>query len=117
MAENRNVVTSGTTQQAGDVKVHWDDSSMRSSYANVCNVSFTREEVVLLFGINEAWNRDQKEVKVRLSDRIILSPFAAKRLAALLGNAVREYETRIRSLEAEAAAARPRPAPAPTTKQ
>jgi hypothetical protein len=33
-------------------KIKWDDSNMKSSYANVCNVTSTREEVVMLFGIN-----------------------------------------------------------------
>ena len=32
--------------------IRWDDSNLKSSYANVCNVSSTREEVVLVFGIN-----------------------------------------------------------------
>jgi hypothetical protein len=38
---------------------------------------------------------------VQLTDRIILSPFAAKRLAALLGNVIREYETRFGQLNIE----------------
>jgi hypothetical protein len=75
-------------------KVHWDDSQLKSSYANVCNVSSTREEVVLVFGMNDAWQQGQKQVSVRLTDRIILSPFAAKRLVGLLGAVVREYESR-----------------------
>ena len=33
------------------MKIKWDDSNMRSGYANVCNVTSTREEVVLLFGM------------------------------------------------------------------
>jgi hypothetical protein len=42
--------------------------------------------LVLLFGINQAWHGGQKEVTVQLTDRIILSPHAAKRLSILLGN-------------------------------
>ncbi len=83
-----------TVQPDGQPRIKWDDSKMRSSYANVCNVSSTREEMVLLFGINQAWNAAQREVTVQLTDRIILSPFAAKRLSALLANVVREHETR-----------------------
>ena len=81
--------------------VRWDDSNLKSSYANVCNVSSTREEVVLVFGINHAWERGQSEVQVQLTDRIILSPFAAKRLAMLLENVMREYETRFGELGLE----------------
>jgi hypothetical protein len=91
-----------TANPAATPKIRWDDSNMKSSYANVCNVSFTREEVVLMFGINQAWNREQQEVAVQLADRIILSPFAAKRLAGLLASTIREYETRFPALEVEA---------------
>jgi len=86
--------------QAGPT-IRWDDSNLKSSYANVCNVSSTREEVVLVFGINNAWERGQSEVQVSLSDRVILSPFAAKRLATLLANVMREYESRFGALNLE----------------
>jgi len=87
------------------MKIKWDDSNMKSSYANVCNVTSTREEVVMLFGINQAWNRGQKEVTIQLTDRIIISPYAAKRMSMLLGNVVKEYENRFGPLNVEAAAA------------
>ncbi len=80
--------------QAGNLTVKWDDSNMKSSYANVCNVASTREEVVLLFGINQSWHRGTGEVTVQLTDRIILSPFAAKRMVRLLGDVVQAYESR-----------------------
>jgi hypothetical protein len=36
-------------------------------------------------GTNQTWNfREQKEVTVELTDRIVLNPFAAKRLLLLL---------------------------------
>src|SRR5215813_4453927 len=78
--------------------IRWDDSNLKSSYANVCHVSSTREEIVLVFGINHAWERGRSEVQVHLSDRIILSPFAAKRLAELLTASVHEYESRFGEL-------------------
>ncbi len=81
------------------VKVRWDDSSMRSVYSNVCNVAGTREEIVLLFGMNQAWHSGQKEVSVQLADRIVLSPFVAKRLAALLNNTIRDYESKFGLLQ------------------
>ena len=78
----------------GVPKLHWDDSKMRSTYANVCNVSSTREEVTLLFGTNSTWHAGQDEVSINLSDRIILNPHAAKRLTSLLNKVVGEYEKR-----------------------
>ena len=80
-------------------KINWEDSQMKTSYANVCNVSSTREEVIVLFGTNQAWKGVEEEVTVQLSDRIILSPFAAKRLALLLNNVIQQYEGRFGSLE------------------
>ena len=89
-------------QDVQGTRIKWDDANMRSSYANVCNVTSTREEVVMLFGINQAWNRGQKEVTIQLTDRIIISPYAAKRLASLLEGVVKEYETRFGALKVEA---------------
>jgi hypothetical protein len=85
---------SGTTQTVGQTKIVWDDSNMRSVYANVSNVTGGREEIVILFGMNQAWHAGQEEVKVQLSDRIVLSPFAAKRLSLLLNNVINDYEKR-----------------------
>jgi len=75
-------------------KIQWDASKMESTYANVCNVSCTREEFTLLFGINKTWDAGQRKLTVDLTDRIIINPFAAKRLSLLLGNVVRQYEGR-----------------------
>ena len=82
-------------------RIKWDDSAMKSSYANVCNVTSTREEVVMLFGMNQAWNRCQKEVTIHLTDRIVVSPYAAKRLSLLLQGVVNEYEKRFGTLNIE----------------
>src|SRR5687767_13957436 len=95
-----------TATPANLPKIKWDDSNMKSSYANVCNVSTTREEVILLFGMNQAWQNGQKEVAVQLTERIIVSPFAAKRLLTLLSNVVNEYETRFGALPSPTAATR-----------
>jgi len=91
-------------KDAQGTRIKWDDTGMKSSYANVCNVTSTREEVVMLFGINQAWNRGQKEVTIQLTDRIIISPYAAKRLATLLDGVVKEYEKRFGALNVEAGA-------------
>lgn len=83
----------------GAPSIKWDDSDMSTSYANVCNVSSSREEVTLLFGTNQTWHTGQREFTIKLSDRIIISPFAAKRLLALLQNVVGQYEERFGTLD------------------
>src|SRR5688500_17957264 len=97
---------SADPKQPQGARIRWDDSAMKSSYANVCNVSSTREEVVMLFGINQAWNRGQQEVTIQLTDRIIISPYAAKRLALLLDGVAKEYEKRFGALNVEGPAAK-----------
>lgn len=72
-------------------KIVWDDANMRSVYANVANVAGGREELVLLFGMNQAWHAGQEEVKVNLTDRVVMSPFAAKRLCLLLNKVLADY--------------------------
>ncbi len=99
--ERTNEMAGTTVNPAAMPKVRWDDSGLKSSYANVANVTSTREEVVMIFGMNQAWQNGQKEVTVHLTDRIILSPFAAKRLAGLLQNVLREYESRFGVLSVE----------------
>lgn len=104
-----NTMATKGTEPSGEIrgdtagmKIKWDDSNMKSSYANVCNVTSTREEVVMLFGMNQAWNRGQKEVTIQLTDRIVISPYAAKRMSLLLSNVVKEYESRFGALNIEA---------------
>jgi hypothetical protein len=89
----------GVSQTAVQPRIVWDDTNMRSVYANVSNVAGTREEIVLLFGMNQAWHSGQKEINVQLSDRIVLSPFAAKRLAILLNNVLTNYEAQYGKLD------------------
>jgi hypothetical protein len=88
---------SGGGQQA---PLSWNTSNLTSSYANFCNANSTREEVVLNFGVNKNWERGTgpKGVEIELNHRIVLSPFAAKRLSALLQQLMKEYETRYGAL-------------------
>ena len=85
-------------------RVKWDDSNMKSSYANVVNATSSREEVTVFFGTNQTWSPDDGEFTVQLSERIILNPFAAKRLILLLGNVLKEYESRYGVLKLDSSA-------------
>ena len=79
--------------------VKFDDNGITNAYANVCNVSSSREEVVLVFGMNNAWEREASEVRVKLNSQVILSPFAAKRLALLLNSVLQQYESRFGAMD------------------
>jgi hypothetical protein len=93
--------------------IRWDDSGLRSLYSNVCNVTGTREEVILLFGVHQAWRPDQKELTVQLQDRVILNPHAAKRLHQLLGRVIQAYEARYGALQSDGPAPGRPPEPLP----
>ena len=57
---------------------------MATHFSNVVNIQSTREQVDLFFGTNQTWNAtDERPLSIELSNRLILSPFAAK--AALAG--------------------------------
>ena len=86
-------------QQAQQVKVKWNTTGLKSSYANFCNATSTREEVVLNFGVNHNWERSPEEMEIYLEHRLVLSPFAAKRLNQLLAKLITEYESRYGELK------------------
>lgn len=75
-------------------QITWEDEGMTTSYANVANATSSREEVILLFGINQAWQGGQDSVDINLSDRMVLSPFAAKRLHLMLSGSLQSYDQR-----------------------
>jgi len=120
MAGKENGVPAATANQeaAGQqTRVKFNTSNLKSSYANVCTVTSTREEVVLNFGINQNWDRGPNELEIELTDRIILSPFAAHRLLGMLNNLMNEYQKRYGEIRQEGQAAASTAAPASETKQ
>jgi hypothetical protein len=94
-----------TTQQGGmnpalepgqhKSAIAWNDANMVTSFANVVNIQGTREQVELFFGTHRSWNlASQGDVKVDLTNRVILTPYAAKRLNTILTKVLAEYEAR-----------------------
>ncbi len=80
--------------RAAGPAVRWDTAELKSTYCNVANATSTRQEVVLNFGVNENRDRPRAELGIELLHRVILSPFAARRLQQLLTKLVTEYESR-----------------------
>ncbi|MEH6519606.1 DUF3467 domain-containing protein [Sulfitobacter sp.] len=78
-----------------DTSVVWNDSDMQTSFANVVNVQGTREQIEFFFGTNKTWNAGATEpVQVDLNNRVIMTPYATKRLHQILTGVLREYESR-----------------------
>ena len=83
-----------------DNELRWDDSRMTTHFANVVNIQSTREQVDLFFGTNQTWNAtNDQTLSIDLSNRLILSPYAAKRLSIALNGVLREYEQRYGALD------------------
>ncbi len=102
MAEEKDAGPAKDPQKAAASRVEWDDSKMVTTYANVANAASTREEVALLFGTNTTWKiSGDKPVNIELTNRIILSPYAAKRFSLLLNSVLGEYESRFGKLDVE----------------
>jgi Protein of unknown function (DUF3467) len=91
---------SPTPTNAAQPTMRFDAANVTNSYANTCYASSTKEEVVLNFGLNQSWERGQKEMQVQLTNRIILSPYAAKRLVVLLTAVMQQHEARFGPLDA-----------------
>ena len=87
----------------GDVPqptVHVDDSACTAGYANFCRVSSTAEELILDLGLN-ANPYATGETTVKVSQRIIMNHFTAKRLLAALGMALQRHETAFGTVETD----------------
>lgn len=76
------------------IKPRWVESAMQSTDANVCNVLDSRDEITLLFGTSQGWHNGSGDQDVKLSHHIVLTPFAAKRLAQMLALGTRDYVQR-----------------------
>lgn len=102
MSENNKIRRNAKTKQKEkQTRIIWNDSNMRSVYANICNVTSTREETKLLFGMNQTGLSGRKEDSITPEALIILSPSTAKRLGMALNNVILHHESRYGSLELE----------------
>ncbi len=80
-----------SSDQIAAIKI--DESQAAQIYANFCRVTSTPEEVVLDLGLNlNSLAGGSAPQNVSIQQRIILTPFTAKRLASLLVATVQRYE-------------------------
>jgi hypothetical protein len=77
-----------------------DDHAAATTYANLCRVSSTPEEVVIDLAF-DASPLAAGTRRVAVSQRVILNHFAAKRLAALLSATVQHHERAFGVLETD----------------
>jgi len=87
-------------EQAGQATIHVDDSLCSAGYANFCRVSSTPEEMILDLGLNPN-PYATGETTVKVSQRIIMNHFTAKRLIHALGVALQRHETAFGAVETD----------------
>jgi hypothetical protein len=88
------------TELTGQATIHVDDSQCSAGYANFCRVSSTPEELILDLGLNPH-PYATGETTVRVSQRIIMNHFTAKRLIHALGVALQRHETAFGAVETD----------------
>ncbi len=84
---------------ADDNSPNIDTATLRTTYANVCRIAQTPNEMIVDFGLNPNFFGNILPEPLRLETRIILSHDAAKRLALHLASAIRDYEAKYGVIE------------------
>lgn len=77
-----------------------DDSGVTACYANFCRVSSTPEELILDLGLNPQPLGGQ-DVRIPVSQRIILNHYTAKRMLNALSIALQRHEQAFGVLETD----------------
>jgi hypothetical protein len=75
-----------------------DYSQLSTVYTNFCRVSVTPEELVLDFGLNTQITPNPTE-PIKLSHRVVMNFYTAKRLLGALHNVVSQHENNYGVLE------------------
>ena len=89
--ENKSTNTTANPQVIQD--------TLKTSYANVCRIAQTPNEIIIDFGMNPNFFGTILEEPLRLENRIIMSHDAAKRLCLHLGNTIQTYEAKYGTIE------------------
>lgn len=98
MAETANTPTSPAPQAAAQQEYSLDYARMSEAYANFCRVAQTPEELVLDFGLNPQMQPHPSE-PIKITHRLVLNFFTAKRLLIALHRAVQQHESTFGVLE------------------
>ncbi len=85
--------------QAAQEPVKISAEGVEATYANLCRVTSTPEEVILDFALNPNAFGKVIDEPLKLSHRIIMNYQAAKRVALILGETIRRHENAYGTIE------------------
>jgi hypothetical protein len=77
--------------------------NLKTTYANVCRIAQTPNEVIVDFGLNPNFFGAILSEPLKLESRVILSHDGAKRLLLHLANAIQSYEAKYGVIELDVA--------------
>lgn len=80
-----------------------DTSHLQTSYANVCRIAQTPNEVIVDFGLNPNFFGNVLDEPLKLEQRVIMSHDAAKRLCIHLTATIQNFEARYGPIELDVA--------------
>ena len=78
--------------QAGQTQLQIDDASANVSYSSTSRIWGSAEEIIIDFSQGVRPGSQPNTAALKVDSRVILSPWAAKRLALALGQTVQRYE-------------------------
>jgi hypothetical protein len=76
-----------------------DQTALKTTYANVCRIAQTPNEVIVDFGMNPNFFGAILDEPLKLENRVIMSHDAAKRLCIHLTATVQNYEAKYGVIE------------------
>jgi len=89
------------------VRLRVDEREMKTTYANAFRTNGSAEEVLLDFGLNligqPQQDQEQPEILFKVTDRVIMNYYSAKRLAITLSQLIRRHEEQFGDLEMDVA--------------
>jgi len=89
------------------IRVRVDEREMGTTYANAFRTNATAEEVMLDFGMNlvnpAQAEGEQPEITFKVTERVIMNYYSAKRMAITLSQLIRRHEDQFGELELDVA--------------
>lgn len=101
MAEMQGVTGPNAAGEPQQLQIPVDSTGLAATYANFFRVTGTPEELVLDFGLNTQQMGPTGPETVKLTHRLVLSFYTAKRLLGALQWAVQRYESNFGLLETD----------------
>jgi hypothetical protein len=98
-SDSAQTITAAGTQAQQQMQLQIDDSQTPITYSTTVRVWGSAEEINLDFAGALRPTNQAKVARLKIDQRLVLNPWAAKRLAIALGQAVSRYEQTYGPLE------------------